>query len=221
MSRYSWTIIPNPEKTQSNTYGPLLALGIDGARVTFPDRWINDVFIKNLFPGLPFKNLDEFREYIKGEITRNFRNSSLQTFLEHCDNKGALHLPGNIQETILYSTPRNDMIETFFGYIVANTKRNFAGKQMIVEFSASPSASATPAVTPAISPEGGITQTTPAVKPSTGSWSCKICTFTNPANVTKCQVCYGEKTGGRRKLTRKRSRAKKVKTLRKKVRRRG
>ena len=175
-----WTVRSTAEATQSNTFGPLIALGIDGAKVTFPERWVNDVFIYNLnlAEGLPFRSFEEFKGYIKGEITREFGNSSLQTFLNHCDDKPRLHLPGTIQENILYSIPKHDITEAFFGSIVGNTKKNFVGKQMIAEIPDAPGAAAAqaaaapttgaraaPAAAAMRSPEGGTTgqtQATPA-----------------------------------------------------------
>jgi hypothetical protein len=133
MSRYSWNIIKSKELTQSRTYGPLIALGIDGATVTFPEGWEESVFNHCLKqPGGKwcspvFTNLHEFSIYVKGSLIKKFGNSSLATFLTKCDHKASLHLPSEIQETILYDFA---YVEGFLECIIKETKSKYFGNNI-------------------------------------------------------------------------------------------
>ena len=133
MSKYSWNIIKKKEATQSRTYGPLIALGIDGANVTFPEGWEQNVFNHCLSqPGgkccePAFTNLNEFSRYVKQSLIKHFGNSSLATFLTKCDHKVSLHLPSEIQETILYDCA---YVEGFLGCIIEETKSKYSGNNI-------------------------------------------------------------------------------------------
>jgi hypothetical protein len=163
MSKFTWTIIKSKEKTQSRTYGPLIALGIDGATVTFPEGWEENVFNHCLKqPGgkwcnSVFTNLHEFSMYVKGSIIKNFGNSSLATFLTKCDNKASLHLPSEIQEAILYDCA---YVEGFLECIIKETKSQYFGNNIIAIITEAGAAAAAGAAGAANfhSPEGGTTQ---------------------------------------------------------------
>ena len=133
MSRYSWNIIKSKEPTQSRTYGPLIALGIDGANVTFPEGWEQNVFNHCLKQPAgewckpAFTNLNEFSSYVKQSLITHFGNSSLATFLTKCDHKASLHLPSEIQETILYDFA---YVEGFLECIIKETKSQYFGNNI-------------------------------------------------------------------------------------------
>jgi hypothetical protein len=54
-------------------------------------------------------------------------NSSLATFLTKCDNKASLHLPSEIQETILYDFA---LVEGFLECIIKETKSKYFGNNI-------------------------------------------------------------------------------------------
>ena len=129
-----WTVLPihRAEATQSNTFGSLLALGIDGVTVIFPPTWEQDVFNASLVilagSGLPFNDLNTFKTFIRERLVTELGNSSLDTFQARCDAPN-LHLPGRLQEKILYNG--RGELENFFAIMVMNTKENLGGQQII------------------------------------------------------------------------------------------
>jgi hypothetical protein len=150
MRRFSWDINPNKEATQSSTFGPLIALGIDGAQVTFPEKWEEKVF--NACLNGPagkeclssFTNLTEFSRYVNTSLILHFGDSSLDTFLRNCDGPGGLHLPGEVQEQILYE---NAFVERFLDCIIKKTKELFGGQMItskIIKVNAAAAAASAP-----------------------------------------------------------------------------
>ena len=141
MQQARWIIRPldQQEATHSNTFGFLIALGIEGANVIFPPGWEKDVFnvcIKNQTDegnNPPFRTLQEFKVYITGRIRTTFTNNSLLTFLEKCDGQN-LHLPGSVQEKILGFSPEleKEVIYKIMQCIVYLTKQIFGGKEVNV-----------------------------------------------------------------------------------------
>jgi hypothetical protein len=128
-----WTVKPvrEPEATQSNTFGPLIALGIDGVTVEFPPTWEHGVLMETLEEnpiGRPAEDLNSFKAWVKARLVSILGNSTLPTFLAACDNKASLHLPANIQERILF---QNDTTKAFFAMLTAKTKVRLAGQTMI------------------------------------------------------------------------------------------
>jgi hypothetical protein len=139
MSTYAWTVEPTSrqEASQSNTYGPLIILGIDSAKVTFPDRWEDTIFkptAAEFADPLPFSDIATFKVYVRSRITSVIGDTKLATFLSKCDKPAEYHLPGEIQEEILYNADLS--LEYFFGLVVLRTKANFAGQSMVLSFTA-------------------------------------------------------------------------------------
>jgi len=190
--------------TQSETFGPLLAMGIDGVEVIFPAAWNEDVFNASLelVEGLPFHDVNTFKIFIKGRLAAELGNSRLDTFQARCDLAN-LHLPGRLQTQILYNG--RDDLETFFAFIVANTKQVLTG-QVIVARRAGAGAGAGAASTPDI-------------------WKCPVCTFNNKCPRSTCGMCgeprpsgFCSSSGGRRKKTiRKHKKSKKTRRQRKRT----
>jgi hypothetical protein len=139
MSTHTWIVKPTSKKeaTQSNTYGPLIALGIDSAKVTFPDTWETTIFkptVAEFADPLPFSDIATFKVYVQSRLTSILGDTKLATFLSRCDNPAEYHLPGRIQEAILYNA--DPFLEYFFGLLVLRTKANFAGRSMVLTFTA-------------------------------------------------------------------------------------
>lgn len=178
-----WVVrgVRNREETQSNTFGPLLALGIDGVTVEFPARWERDVFMETLEEnpiGRPSRNLIEFKAWVKSRLVRVLGNPSLPTFLAACDNPRSLHLVAKTQENVLFE---NEAVKAFFAMLTAKTKVKLPGQTMIARKEAGAAMAA-------------------------HRWECPGCTFINHCTVSVCELCdlprppgVCRAVGGRRK----------------------
>jgi hypothetical protein len=178
-----WVVRPvrEGEATQSNTFGPLLALGIDGVSVEFPATWERNVFIETLAEnpiGRPSKSLMEFKAWVKARLVRVLGDSTLPTFLRNCDDPGRLHLVPETQERVLFE---NENIKNFFAMLTAKTKVKLAGQTMIARKVA-------------------------GVDPVPTQWECPGCTFINDCALPMCEICdtprppeFCRAVGGRRR----------------------
>lgn len=168
-----WVVKPvrEPEATQSNTFGPLLALGIDGVTVEFPARWERDVFMETLEEnplGRPSRNLMEFKAWVKARLVRVLGNPSLPTFLAACDNPRSLHLVAKTQENILFE---NEAVKAFFAMLTAKTKVKLAGQAMIARKEA-------------------------AAAMAADQWECQLCSFINHCALPACELCDNPRPPG-------------------------
>lgn len=178
-----WVVKPvrEHEGTQSNTFGPLLAMGIDGVTVEFPPTWEHDVLMETLKEnpvGRPSRDLIGFKAWVKARLVSILGNSSLPTFLAGCDDPGRLHLVPETQERVLFE---NKNTRDFFAMLTAKTKVKLAGQAMIARKEAGA----------AIAPD---------------QWECPGCTFINHCALPVCEMCdqprppeFCKAAGGRRR----------------------
>ena len=213
-----WTVTPHVARnanllrnnvTQSETFGPLLAMGIDGVDVIFPAAWNEDVFNASLelVEGLPFHDVNTFKIFIKGRLAAELGNSRLDTFQARCDLAN-LHLPGSLQTQILYNGSED--LESFFAFIVANTKQVLLGQVIVARRGGAAAAPAGLGAGAASAPD---------------MWACPTCTFNNRCPSPKCEICgeprpagFCSSSGGRRRKTiRKHKKSKKTRKQRKRT----
>jgi hypothetical protein len=162
----------------------------------------------NLREGLTFHDVNTFKIFIKGRLEAELGNSRLDTFQARCDLAN-LHLPGSLQTQVLYNG--RDDLETFFAFIVANTKQVLTGQVIIAR-------RAGVAVAPRAGAGAGAAST-PDI------WTCPVCSFNNKCPRPTCGMCgeprpsgFCSSSGGRRKKTiRKHKKSKKTRRQRKRT----
>jgi hypothetical protein len=108
-----WPILNRPERTQSNTYMPLICSVMDGFEVDFPPEYpvlFSKVAREYNIEQLKFKDFAKFQAYLKAHV--NEMGLDRSTFFDMCDDTNNYHIEAGIQEVIMKD------LDGFFGKFI-------------------------------------------------------------------------------------------------------
>ena len=136
LKRMDWPILPNEERTQSNTYMPLICSVVDGFEVTFPpgyEELFNGVIEKykdfgfgSAFGKLEFKDFHSFQEFLRKRVKAEIGSLSREDFFSACDSREHYHVVPSRQTAIISGS----RLEAFFGIFINDLMTNLGDKRL-------------------------------------------------------------------------------------------
>jgi len=136
LKRMDWPILPTEERTQSNTYMPLICSVIDGFEVTFPpgyEELFNGVIEKykdfgfgTAFGKLEFKDFHSFQEFLRKRVKAEIGSLSREDFFSACDSREHYHVVPSRQTAIISGA----RLEAFFRIFINDLMTNLGDKRL-------------------------------------------------------------------------------------------
>jgi len=125
-----WPILPTGERTQSNTYMPLICSVIDGFEVVFPEDYeglfnrsigkYKSLGFASAFGKLKFKDFKTFRTFLQERVKAEIGSLSREDFFSACDSRKHYHIVPSRQTAII----GGDQLESFFGIFINDLMTN-------------------------------------------------------------------------------------------------
>jgi hypothetical protein len=136
LKRMDWPILPTEERTQSNTYMPLICSVIDGFEVTFPPGYeelfngaikkYKDFGFGSAVGKLEFKDFHSFQEFLRKRVNTEIGSLSREDFFSACDNRESYHVVPRRQTAIISGA----RLEAFFGIFINDLMTNLGDKSL-------------------------------------------------------------------------------------------
>jgi hypothetical protein len=136
LKRMDWPILPTEERTQSNTYMPLICSVIDGFEVTFPPGYeelfngsiekYKDFGFDSAFGNLEFKDFHSFQEFLRQRVKAEIGSLSREDFFSACDSREHYHVVPSRQTAIISGS----RLEAFFGIFINDLMTNLGDKRL-------------------------------------------------------------------------------------------
>jgi len=131
-----WPILSHKERTQSNTYMPIICSVIAGFEVVFPPGYeeifneaigkYNGSFAMDLYGKLEFSNFKTFQTFLKHRVNSTIGGLTREHFFAACDRRELYHMFPDAQTTII----GDEKIESFFGIFIDELKKNLGSKHL-------------------------------------------------------------------------------------------
>lgn len=128
----SWQILPL-QRTQSNTYMPLIYSVSDDFTIDFPPRY-EQIFNESITDAtnfgttLSFTNFNEFQIQLKHALNKKNGGIIGKNTRENPNLDDDYHLKANIQDSILYGVDNKDNMDTFMQLFITNLNDKLSGQ---------------------------------------------------------------------------------------------
>lgn len=131
-----WPILPTEERTQSNTYMPLICSVIDGFEVTFPPGYeelfngaietYKDFGFDSALGKLEFEDFHSFQDFLRKRVEAEIGSLSREDFFSACDSREDYHVVPRRQTAII----SGKRLDAFFGIFINDLMTNLGDKRL-------------------------------------------------------------------------------------------